>query len=173
MRVATLGIVLEGNMVLLGEKKKGEIGIGRVCGPGGKLEPDETLGECLVRETSEEFGLTIEPIDTMDPVAFIIFYKGLTKFSSLNRILNFFHLGGVPDFAVFVYQCQLVPGQIVTETDEMILHWYPLNDLPFDQMYEADRHWFPKAANGERFYAKVYYLGRAKKFDFIRFFPFT
>jgi 8-oxo-dGTP pyrophosphatase MutT (NUDIX family) len=61
MKIATLGIVLKGGKVLLGEKKKGEIGTGVLSGPGGKLDPGETLEECLIRETREELKIELDP----------------------------------------------------------------------------------------------------------------
>ena len=81
MKTATLGIVLQDGNVLLGEKKKGEIGTGVLSGPGGKLDLGET--------------------------------------------------------------------------------------------FDSDRHWFLKAALGEKFRAQVHYRERAKGFIRIDFLPFA
>jgi hypothetical protein len=53
----------------------------------------------------------------------------------------------------------------------MIPGWYPLDDLPFNRMYEADRHWLPKVLDGERLCANVLYFGRARGFNRIEPFP--
>ncbi len=51
-----------GPEVLLGEKRRG-LGTGRVVGPGGKREGDETAVETAVREVAEEVGLRVDPAD--------------------------------------------------------------------------------------------------------------
>lgn len=40
---------------------------GEICFPGGKLEPDESLQECAVRETMEELHITREQIEIIGP----------------------------------------------------------------------------------------------------------
>jgi 8-oxo-dGTP diphosphatase len=153
MKIATLGIVVGDNALLLGEKKKGEIGTGVLSGPGGKLDPGETLEECLVRETREELEIELDP-KSLDLVALIDFYTGTEV-----------------DFRVYVYRTKILSGEI-HETADMIPKWYPLDALPFERMYEADRHWLPKALGGEKFNANVYYRDRARDFDHIDFLPF-
>lgn len=153
MKIATLGIILKDGLILLGEKKKGEIGTGMLSGPGGKLDPDETLPECLIRETREELALELDPA-SLELVARIDFYAG-----------------DAVDFRVYVYRARIASGE-VKETDDMLPAWYQISDLPFDRMYESDRHWLPQAARGERFYANVYYRDRARDFDHIEFLPF-
>ena len=143
MKDATLGVVLEGDTMLLGEKKKGEIGTGVLSGPGGKLDPGETR---------EELEIELDPA-SLEPVALIDFYAG-----------------GNVDFRVHVYRARIASGEL-RETADMIPAWYPVNDLPYDRMYESDRHWIGKAAQGEKFRANVYYRDRAKDFDRIEFLP--
>lgn len=36
-------------------------------------------------------------------------------------------------------------------TEEMIPIWFSVNDLPYDEMWPSDRHWFPIYLKGERF----------------------
>ncbi len=154
MKIATLGIVLEGNEILLGEKKKGEIGTGIVCGPGGKLDPDETLETCLIRETREELEIELDPA-SLEAVARIDFYAA-----------------GEVDFRVHVYRARVLSGEL-HETVDMIPAWYPVDNLPLARMFEADRYWLPQAARGEKFNANVYYRSRAHDFYRIAFLPFV
>ena len=154
MKTATLGIVLQGEAVLLGEKKKGEIGRGILSGPGGKLDPGETLVACLMRETWEEFEVELDPA-SLELVAIIDFYAA-----------------GQVDFCVFVYRAKVLFGEI-KETVDMIPAWYPLNALPYKRMFDSDVHWFLKAARGEKFRANVYYKERARDFLGIEFLPFV
>jgi len=154
MQIATLGIILENDKILLGEKRKGEIGTGVLCGPGGKLDPGETLQVCLIRETREELEIELDP-------------------ATLELVANIdFHNAGEVDFRVFVYLAKILSGEIHT-TDDMIPAWYPLTEATFKRTYESDRHWLPKAARGEKFNANVYYRNRARNFDRIEFFPFS
>lgn len=153
MKTATLGIVIRNGLILLGEKKKGEIGIGIFSGPGGKLDPGETPEECLIRETREELEVELDP-DSLELVALIDFYAG-------SEI----------DFRVHVFRAELFSGEI-HETVDMIPGWYPLNEATFVRTYESDRYWLPQAARGEKFCANVYYRGRARDFDRIEFFSF-
>ena len=53
----TLLFLLKENQILLGMKKRG-FGAGKYNGIGGKLEPDETVEQAMVRETQEEIGVT-------------------------------------------------------------------------------------------------------------------
>lgn len=154
MKIATLGLIVEDGMVLLGEKKRGEIGTGVLSGPGGKLDPGETLMDCLIRETREELEIELDP-RSLDHVAVIDF-----------------HAAGEVDFRVYVYRARILSGQL-RETDDMIPAWYPINDDTFNRTYEADRHWLPKAVSGEKFVANVYYRDRARDFDRIEFLPFS
>jgi 8-oxo-dGTP diphosphatase len=154
MKTATLGIVLQDGQILLGEKKRGEIGTGVLSGPGGKLDPGETLEECMVRETREELEIELDPASL-----------------ELAAIIDF-HAAGEIDFRVYVYRARILSGEI-HETADMIPGWYPLDEATFARTYESDRHWLPRAARGEKFRANVYYRDRARDFDHIEFLPFA
>lgn len=154
METATLGIVLQDGDVLLGKKKKGKIGIDKLCGPGGMLEPGETLIECLIRETREELDIELDP-----------------ALLELAAVIDFYAASKI-DLRVYMYRTEMFHGNI-RETEDMIPAWYPLNDLPYERMLESDVHWFLKAARGKKFCANVYYKERAKGFINIKFLPFT
>lgn len=154
MKRATLAIIVKDNQVLLGEKKKGEIGTGTLNGPGGKQEEGETLVECLVRETKEELDITLLPEK--------LTYSGVITFC----------VAGVPDFEVHIYRTDTFEGT-PKETADMIPGWYPTTRLPLEKMLESDRAWFEKAVQGKTFNATVYYKERAKGFERIEFLPPT
>jgi len=154
MKIATLGIVLQNGKILLGEKKKGEIGTGILSGPGCKLDLGETLEECLIRETREELEMELDPT-SLGLVAIIDFYAA-----------------GELDFRVYVFHASILSGEI-HETRDMIPNWYPLSEETFKRTYESDRHWLPKAVRGEKFRANVYYRSRASNFDHVEFLSFT
>lgn len=154
MIVATLAVIPQGGKVLLGEKKKGKIGIGVLSGPGGVLEPGETFRGCLIRETREELEIELDPASL-----------------ELVGVIDFYHADRV-DFRVVIYRARILRGEL-HETADMIPDWYTLNDETFARTYEADRYWLPiAAARGEKFRANVYYRERARGFERIEFLPF-
>ena len=152
MKIATLAIIVQNGKVLLGHKKKGEIGTNTLNGPGGKCEPGESLIECVVRETREEVRIELDPTDITE-TALITFYTG-----------------SVPDFEMHVFFTNHFSGT-PQETDDMIPGWYDLNNRPLERMLEADRTWFERVARGERLRANAYYRERAKDFERIEFLP--
>lgn len=157
MKTATLAIITRNNgrEVLLGMKRGGsEIGDGTLNGPGGKQELDETILECLVRETEEEVGIVLDP-------------KKVEKVAVIT-----FHSGGVPDFEVHVYRTSHFIGE-PRETESMIPSWHDIEKLPVERMLESDREWFPEVIQGWKFRANVYYRERAKGFLEIKFMPFS
>ena len=159
MKIATLGIITRGNQVLLGRKQGGpEIGEGTLNGPGGKVEPNETILECLVRETEEEVGIVLNP-DCVEKVAIITFYAN-----------------GVADFQAHVYRTSSFSGE-PRETKSMLPSWYDIEELSSknlrSRMLESDREWFQQAVEGDKFCANVYYRERARGFVGIEFFPFV
>ena len=154
MKTATLALIVRDGKVLLGEKKRGaEIGSGTLNGPGGKAEGEETLEECVIRETREEFGIELDPA-ALEKTARVVFYAG-----------------GEPDFDVHVFRARRFSGE-PRETAEMWEPaWHPADALPFERMLESDREWFARAAAGERFTAYARYRERAKGYEGIEFLP--
>jgi 8-oxo-dGTP diphosphatase len=153
MKVATLALIKQDGKVLLGEKKKGEIGTGILSGPGGKLDAGETLIECVIRETFEEYGIQLLKEDIRQ-IARITFYAS-----------------GEPDFDVHIYHAGRFEGVLMETPDVKTPEWFPLETLPLSRMYDGDRHWFEKALGSEPFCANVYYKERAKEFERIKFLP--
>lgn len=56
------GIILKGNHVLLIKRKNAQIFNNLWANPGGKLEPWETVEECVVREVFEETGVAVKVV---------------------------------------------------------------------------------------------------------------
>ena len=129
MSQATLCFVIQAGRVLLIRKKRG-IGAGKINGPGGKVEPGETMLESAVRETREEIGII-----PLDPVL-----HGELMFDFTGR--GMLHCG--------VFRATQFEGEPV-ETDEAIPLWFPVEAMPFDEMWEDDRVWFPLLLKGKCF----------------------
>ena len=112
--------------VLLIEKLRG-FGMGKVNGPGGKIDPGETPLEAAVRETIEETG--IEPID-VEPCGTIAF-----AFRDGLRI-------GVNLFRASRWQGDL---RACEEADPF---WCAADAIPWRRMWQDDHHWLPTVLDG-------------------------
>ena len=157
MKIATLALIVRKNTVLLGFRQgKPEIGDGKLNAPGGKIEPGETVLECLVRETQEEVGIELDP-RRVEEVAVIIFYAG-----------------GVPNFEVHVFRTETFAGEPHETASMCGLYWYPIEDLDDlrEDMHESDLRWMPQAIRGRKFRADVFYDRPGEGFRDIKFFPY-
>ena len=126
---ATLMFIKQNDQLLMIEKKRG-LGAGYYNAPGGRLEPGETWLECAVRETQEELCIT-----PLDPV-----HAGTLKFQFVDghsihgEVFTATEFEGTP-----------------TETDEAVPIWFPVDDLPWHNMWADDIIWYPKLIAGEKF----------------------
>ena len=118
---ATLMFIVKDGRVLLIEKKRG-LGAGKINGPGGKIEPGETPLQAVVRETEEE--LMITPHQPR-------------KLGELR-----FSMSMCPDILCHVYRSDDFTGT-PTETDEAVPVWTALGEIPYERMWQDDRHWLP------------------------------
>ena len=130
---ATLCYILKNDQVLLIRKKRG-IGAGKINGPGGKVDPGETPLDAAVRETHEEVGVTPLNLDL----------RGELRF----------HFAGGPTVHCLIYVSREYRGELC-ETEEAVPMWYPVNELPYADMWADDRHWLPLLLGGKRFRGSV------------------
>jgi 8-oxo-dGTP diphosphatase len=126
---ATLLFVVRDGEVLLIHKKRG-IGAGKINGPGGKIDPGETLLECALRETHEEVGVH----------ALNACQRGVLRFQFVDGL----------SIHCTVFIADGYTGDLV-ETPEATPLWAPADDLPFDRMWADDRHWLPVMLSGRTF----------------------
>jgi 8-oxo-dGTP diphosphatase len=124
---ATLMFVIKDGKVLLIHKKRG-LGAGKINGPGGRLEINETPEECAIRETIEE--LCITPLHV----------------KAAGQL--FFHAEDMPKIHAYVFTATDYTGT-PTETDEAIPIWYEKQDIPYDAMWEDDRYWLPQVLDNK------------------------
>ncbi|MFK7958025.1 MAG: 8-oxo-dGTP diphosphatase [Lysobacterales bacterium] len=129
---ATLLFVVRDGQILLIRKKRG-LGAGKINGPGGKLDPGETPEACAIRECQEELHIT--PLEPQ--------YVGQHLFQFVDGY----------SIHVWVYMCSGYEGE-ATETDEAIPLWFPLDEIPYDEMWEDDRLWLPLMLDGKSFLAR-------------------
>jgi 8-oxo-dGTP diphosphatase len=118
---AVILFVIQDGQILLIEKKRG-LGAGKINGPGGKIDPGETPLQAAIRETQEELHIT--PASPR-------------KLGELH-----FSMSDHADILCHVYRSDSFLGT-PTETDEAVPEWTALDAIPYDRMWEDDRHWLP------------------------------
>lgn len=126
---ATLMFIVKDGQILLIEKQRG-IGEGKINGPGGKIDPGESPLQCAIRETQEELHVTA---------------IGARKMGEL-----FFAMSDLPDIHCHVFVAEDFEGT-PTATDEAIPRWTALEAIPYELMWEDDRHWLPQVLSGQTF----------------------
>ena len=132
-QLATLCYIVRDGQLLLIRKKRG-IGAGKINGPGGKVDPGEAPLAAAIRETEEEVGVTPNDPQLRGDLVFY-FADGLVL-----RCLIYLSAG-----------CQGEPH----ETAEAIPLWFPIDALPYAEMWEDDRDWLPLLLEGESFTGNV------------------
>ncbi|HEV2412618.1 MAG TPA: 8-oxo-dGTP diphosphatase [Candidatus Saccharimonadales bacterium] len=130
MRNTTICLLLKDGSVLLAMKKRG-YGVGKWNGVGGKAADGESIEETTIRETEEEIGVT--------PTR-------LTKVATINFL---FPPDQQSDHQCFVFTCDQWKGT-PSESEEMRPVWFPLDKIPYKDMWESDRLWLPKILNGQK-----------------------
>ncbi|WP_254863839.1 8-oxo-dGTP diphosphatase [Halovivax gelatinilyticus] len=135
----TLCFVVRADEVLLIEKRRG-LGAGWYNGPGGKREDGETHRECVIREVREEVGIDVDT-------------------PSLERagVLTF-HLDGEAKIECQVFRTDRFEGE-PTASDEARPEWFAVDDVPYDRMWEDDRHWLPGVIEGWTVRGEFYFEG--------------
>ncbi|MCX7886693.1 MAG: 8-oxo-dGTP diphosphatase [Verrucomicrobiae bacterium] len=118
---ANLCFVIRNGQILLIRKKKG-LGAGKINGPGGRVEQDETPQAAAIREMQEELGITPVAPEQIGQLHF--------QFTDGYKL-------HVTVFAATNYTGQL------RETTEATPIWADLDKIPYDEMWQDDPHWLP------------------------------
>jgi 8-oxo-dGTP diphosphatase len=129
---ATLLFVRRADRLLLIRKKRG-LGAGKINGPGGRLDDGESPRQCAIREVQEE--LLVTPIG-VEPC-------GELAFQFVDGYALYVHVFSATD-------CEGEPQ----ETDEAAPLWFPIDAIPFDQMWADDYIWFPHLLSGQPFHGR-------------------
>ncbi|MBI2572261.1 NUDIX domain-containing protein [Candidatus Woesearchaeota archaeon] len=116
-------------------------------GYGGKVEASQTLEQAALDEVQKESTVVAVPEDLR--------YHGYIDFHVHKEL---FGEGKGLDFRCHMYLLEKWQGE-PQETSEMgPPRWYPVNNIPFDRMWPADRHWVEEVvACGMNVYGEVYF----------------
>ena len=125
-------------LMLLRNKKANDINEGKWIGVGGKVEDNETVEECIIREIKEETGLNPFKVDFRGVVDFIYEFKDYEK--------------------IWVYTCCDFDGE-VKECDEGTLAWINEEDILYLDLWEGDVVFLKKLIenNDELFHFELKY----------------
>ena len=134
---ATLVFVIRDGKILLIDKKTG-LGKGKINGPGGKVEKGESPEACAVRECQEELGITVSNLQ----------YCGQHRFQFVDGLT----------IHVWVYSTSDYEG-VPTESIEARPLLVPLDEIPYEQMWEDDGILLPMLLLGERFQGRWIFEG--------------
>ncbi len=129
--------IIQDGKILLHYKKRGH-GVGNWNGFGGKIEEGESPEECAHREALEEMGTDV---------------KNLRKIGEIT----FYDVQG-EDWLVHVFRGE-VEGE-PRESEESRPRWFPLSEIPYDEMWEDDRYWLPLVIEDINFRAEFVFHGR-------------
>jgi 8-oxo-dGTP diphosphatase len=125
MKKATLCFPIKENKILLGNKKRG-FGKNKINGFGGKIEENETTEQAAIREVYEETQIKAkkENLKKVGKIDFVFPCNG-----------NFNHQA----YVYFIEDWEGTPK----ETEEMTCKWFDIDQIPFEKMWDADKHWMP------------------------------
>jgi len=138
-------ILNDNNEVLLIMKKRG-VGQGKWNGPGGKVGENESIEESVIREVEEETGLKVGNLKN----------KGVLEFVAPAKpaIQSRCHI-----FITRDYQGDLI------ESEECYGRWHPVNNLPFEQMWDDDVIWLGKLLKQEAEVRYRFFLDKDEKLE--------
>lgn len=140
-KILTLVIIRRECEILLGFKKRG-FGANKFNGFGGKVEPGETILDGAKRELFEESHLTSESLKEVG-------------------LLEFEFKGDPVLLETHVFTTDQFKGDPI-ETEEMKPQWYPVNQIPYDQMWLDDKYWLPLLIEGHKFKGFFLFEGHDK-----------
>ena len=145
--VATLCQIIKDDKLLLQKKSEHLFGAGKWNGVGGKLKSNETPEDGVRREVYEETGLTL--LETK--------YHGILNF--------YFGSRDKLDWIVHVFSTYNFKGSL-RSSQEGVLKWFYIKDIPYDQMWLDDQHWLPLLLDNKRFQGIFYFEKGEEILDF-------
>jgi 8-oxo-dGTP diphosphatase len=127
--IGTLGYILspDRKKVLLVHRnaRDGDHHLGKYNGLGGKMEPDEDVMGCMIREIEEEAGITCQKM-------------------SLRGTVNWTGFGpNGENWLGFIFLITTFEGTPAVSNDEGELAWHLLGDINSLPMWEGDRFFLP------------------------------
>ncbi len=141
----TLCLLLKEDKILLAMKKRG-FGVGKWNGVGGKIDKnkgDKDVFDAIKREAKEEIG-----VELINPEKRAVFH---------------FYFPYEPDWNcdVHLFLAEDWSGKIV-ESEEMAPAWFPIDKIPYKNMWDSDKLWIPHILAGKRLEAEFTFTDEEK-----------
>ncbi|MEK7567700.1 MAG: 8-oxo-dGTP diphosphatase [Patescibacteria group bacterium] len=133
-KLFTLVIIHKHPRVLLGMKKRG-FGEGRWNGFGGKVSNNESIEKAALREIKEESGVEAKKLEKLG-------------------ILDFEFKGDPQILQVHIFKSREYEGEPI-ESEEMSPRWFFIDEIPFMEMWVADKFWIPLFLKDRKFKGKI------------------
>lgn len=156
--IGTLGFILseDNKQVLLIHRqgRKNDYHSGKFNGLGGKMEPDESVSQCMQREIHEEAGITCTAMHLRGTVNW-------TDFGPHGE-----------DWLGFIFLIPTFSGTPKTTNEEGVLGWHPIDRLGELPMWPGDKHFLPLVFDADpRIFHGVmpYKNGQAISWNYDRF----
>ncbi len=123
--LTTLGYVRDGERVLMLERSK-QPNLGQVIAPGGKMQPEESPSECVVREVAEETALTMTA-------------------PTLRAVITQTAADPAERWMLFIFMADTFEGTLPQSCPEGRLFWCPISELleGVHNIPDADRTFTP------------------------------
>ena len=156
--IGTLGFILspdqEQVLLIHRQGRKNDQHLGKFNGLGGKMEPGESVSQCMKREIHEEAGISCTAM-------------------SLRGTINWTDFGPQgEDWLGFIFLIHTFSGTPNKVNAEGKLEWHPIKDLGRLPMWPGDRHFLPLIFDEDpRIFHGVmpYKDGQPVRWDFQRF----
>lgn len=135
-------VVRDGSVLMVHRQRRGDDHRGKYNGLGGKLELDEDVVGCIVRELQEEAGITPTSLRLRGTVS----WPGFGSDGS--------------DWFGFVFLVDAFAGEPPEHNDDGPLAWVPVAELDGLPMWEGDRYFLPLVfdEDSRQFHAVLPYL---------------
>jgi 8-oxo-dGTP diphosphatase len=134
-----LCLLIRADHVLLGQKKRG-LGVGNITGIGGHVEPGETASQAAAREMKEETGVVVDAASIRHMAELVFVFPVRPSWDQTISVFTATSWHGEPG-----------------ETAEIAPRWFPVSELPVEQMWDDARYWLPRVLAGEHVAATFTY----------------
>jgi ADP-ribose pyrophosphatase len=148
MKETSCGYLIQDHrwLMLYRNKKQNDLNAGKWIGIGGKLEPGESMLQCMSREIKEETGLNAEQLE-------------------LRGIVSFEYEDAEPE-KIYVYTIERFSGEM-KECDEGTLQWVDESDILSLDLWEGDKIFLKRLLQGDH-HTFWYVLSYDKNGTFIK-----
>lgn len=146
--ITTLAYLINNNSEVLLIMKKRGFGVGKWNGPGGKVKSKEKPSDSMIREVKEETGVKVVNFDQLGYIEFVWPDKLVAN-----------------NTRCYIYLSRDFTGEM-KESEECRPAWFSIDNIPYDEMWDDDKYWYPQMLKGEAFKKRCFFDENAKVLKF-------